>query len=362
MKASIATFAALLCVMSIPTYGQEVNISGIATSTLDGRCGSNNQVRGRKDEEILNTAVEQAKINALRSYSSSASIAVANTFADKENEIIQNIDNYILNFETRVRCEEKTKNLRVQVSGLLNKSAWDRTLALESMQATERSRMTAMFVARKISSMTNFDNKRSALEREETTQDSLQGATLGADGNVQAFGEANRSRVTTTGGRTEQKSDIREYTSFANDDLDAAINQGISTLGYRVAPIAQISGMPIESFRDDFATGDVIAPDTLNAAFDVLKDLPVNVMFMVATLDVGVADQSDNDTSIVTVSINAQVYRYDGLFFDVVASVGPKQMRGEGRDAVEAERVALINSASKTVEELGAQLQSKNIF
>jgi hypothetical protein len=37
-------------------------------------------------------------------------------------------------------------------------------------------------------------------------------------------------------------------------------------------------------------------------------------------------------------------------------------MRGEGLDPVEAERDALINSALKTVEELGAQLQSKNIF
>ena len=362
MRLSIISAAAVLVVISSSNIAQEVSISGLASEMLDGRCRSDNQIRGRKDEAIFNTTVEKAKISALRSYSASASISVANTFANKESEIIENIDDYILNVSTRVKCEKGTRDLRVQISGSLNKSAWDRTLALESMSATDRSRMTAMFVARKIGVVTSFDDKRKTLESESITQDSEQGATIGTDGTVAAYGESNSSKVTTVGGKTEQKADVRQYELFANDDLDAAINQGISALGYRVAPVAQISGMPIEGFRDDFATGDVIAPETLNTAFSVLKDLPVNLMFMVATLDVGVATKSDNDTSIVTVSINAQVYRYDGLFFEVVAAVGPEQMRGEGLDPVEAEREALINSAVKTVEELGAQLQSKNIF
>jgi len=352
----------ILIFLPVFAIGQDVNVSGSSSALLDGKCRKDNTVRGRKDEATLANTVEQAKINALRSYSASSSIAVANSFAEKEQEILADIDSYLLNFGVLIDCKEKTQNLRVAISGVLNKSAWDRKLALDSIKATERSRMTAMFVARKLSNLTQFDEKRSTLSEEENFSNSIQGATVNDDGSMEAYGESTNTSVVTTGGRTEQRADEREYMIFGNDDINAAINQGITEQGYRVAPIAQIRGMPIENFRDDFATGDVISPETLNQAFDVLSGLPVDVLFMVATLDVGAASKNANDNSIVVVSINAQVYKFDGLFFEVVASVGPSQERGEGADTVEAERDALISSSKSVVEQLTAQLREKQIF
>jgi hypothetical protein len=353
---------ALAAVCSSTLNAQEVRIDGLSSALLDGQCRKDNQVRGSKDEQLLVEKIAEAKVNALRTYASTSSISVASAFTNKEADILLAIDEFLLNQQIRIRCDEKSKDLMVQITAVLNKSAWDRTLALESIQATDRSRMTAMFVARKVGSVTNFDAKRSVLSQEEFSSETVQGADVSSGSSIEAFGDSTSTTVTTTGGRTEQKAEVREYILFANDDLDAAINQGISTLGYRVAPIAQINGMPIEDFRTDFASGEIIKPETLNEAFRVLSGLPAEVMFMVATLDVGTAQLTDNSNWAVTVSINAQVFKSDGLFFEVVASVGPKQMNGQGRDSIEAERVALTLSASETVKELGAQLQAKNIY
>lgn len=354
----------ILSVILLPVvaFGQEVKVAGTASAFLEGTCKKNNMVSRRADKAILADTIERAKINALRSYSAQSTIAVANSFATKEDEILADVDSYLLNFEARVVCREKTQNVRVAVSGVLNKSAWDRTLALDTVLANDRSRITAMFVARKLSTFTQFEEKQVTLSQRESLSDSSRSAVAAGDGSINAYGESSSSLVSTTGGRAERRAVERGYTIFSNDDIDAAINQGIAEQGYRVAPIAQIRGMPIEKFRNDFASGDVISPVTLNQAFDALSKLPVDVLLMVTTLDVGVAQKNANLNSTVVVSINAQVYKFDGLFYEVVASVGPSQERGEGRDAIEAERDALLNSSRSVVEQLTAQLREKQIF
>lgn len=359
---SILILSLISCVMV--AHAQDTFVEGTSTALLPQECGPGNRVVGVASEQALQEALQKAKINALRTYASSGSISVANSFATHEEDILANIDDYLLNADFRIRCEEQTRNLRVAVKGTLNKSSWDRRLAQQALNASERSRMTSMFVARKLRSVSNFDDRREVLEQEEIMSESAQGSSFGAGGSVEAYGESSQATITTTGGRTEVKAQERQYMLFGNDELDVAINQGITTLGYRSAPIAQIPGVPIQDFRDDFSTGDVIQPETLNKAFSALAQLPVDVLFMVATLDVGLAEPSasGNGNFQVSVSINAQVYQFDGLFFSTVASVGPTQVRGEERDPVSAERAGLIRAAEFTVSELGSQLQTKNIF
>ena len=364
MRKAILLVTLLLAVSVEMAFAQETFVEGTATTLLPQECGPDNRVVGAPSEQMLQEALQKAKINALRTFASSASISVANSFATHEDEILQNIDDYLLNADFRIRCEEQSRNLRVAVKGTLNKSSWDRRLAQKALNAVERSRMTSIFVARKLRSVSNFDDRREVLEQEETINDSAQGSSLGAGGSVEAYGESSETTITTTGGRTDVKAQERQYMLFGNDQLDVAINQGITTLGYRSAPIAQIPGVPIQAFRDDFATGDVISPETLNQAFSALAELPVEILFMVATLDVGIAtpSPSGNGNFQVPVSVNAQVYQYDGLFFSTVASVGPTQVQGEERDQVSAERAGLIRAAEFTVSELGSQLQTKNIY
>ena len=104
-----------------------------------------------------------------------------------------------------------------------------------------------------------------------------------------------------------------------------------------------------------------ISPETKNAAFNAIAGkIP---LLVIATIDV-LGSQIDNTKSgaiTVTVSVKAQVYQDDGLFYETVASVAPTQRSAGGRSESAAETDALIKAAKLASTEIVNQLNAQGI-
>ena len=72
-------------------------------------------------------------------------------------------------------------------------------------------------------------------------------------------------------------------------------------------------------------------------------------------------NEDDNGAIEVIVSVKAQVYQDDGLFYETVASVAPTQRKAAGQSASAAETDALVKAAKAASTEIVNQLNAQGI-
>ena len=101
-------------------------------------------------------------------------------------------------------------------------------MARNKPQNSVRSRMTAVFVARKQMSVKSYDKVTKISESQEFSE-AEQSADVSGSG-MAASGYSSTRTVNTTGGSTERKSDKIAWDVFQADGLDAAVNETFSSL------------------------------------------------------------------------------------------------------------------------------------
>jgi hypothetical protein len=180
-----------------------------------------------------------------------------------------------------------------------------------------------------------------------------------------ASGYSSTRTVDTTGGSTERKSDKIAWDVFQADGLDAAVNETFASFGFRVIDSSQVAGrfpgFDVNQFREEFGVGEDLTPETKNAAFNAIAGkIP---LLVIATVDVLASgeDKSGSGAIAVIVSVKAQVYQDDGLFYETVASVAPTQKKGLGESESSAQTDALIKAAKAASTEIVNQLNSQGI-
>lgn len=359
-------FFACLTLAVSPSYANNVQIKGTSTAMITGKCGRGDTVRGKKDKQILSETLHEAKSNAIRTHVATSGIAMANAFESKKSEILNNIEDFLLNPNIRVLCDRGTKILKISVTGELNKSAFDRTLSLGQSTVRERSRLTAIFVARKQSEVKSFDARRTDVSRSTEMSEASQVAEVGSDGSMSAAGSSETTTKTETGGNVTYKADKIQYQTFRPDGLETAINEIFVSLGYRPINNSQVEAVSqgkfnVSRFEEEFASSQSISSETLNDAFSAISN--IIPLLVVARLDVGVPVKArGNEEPTVVVDVNAQVFRFDGLFYETVASYGPVQMKSSGLTSTAAENNAILEASRTAASQLGAQLLQNNIF
>jgi len=359
-------FFACLTLAVSPSSANNVQIKGTSTAMITGKCGRGDTVRGKKDKQILSETLHEAKSNAIRTHVANSGIAMANAFESKKSEILNNIEDFLLNPNIRVLCDRGTKILKISVTGELNKSAFDRTLSLGQSTVRERSRLTAIFVARKQSEVKSFDARRTDVSRSTEMSEASQVAEVGSDGSMSAAGSSETTTKTETGGNVTYKADKIQYQTFRPDGLETAINEIFVSLGYRPINNSQVEAVSqgkfnVSRFEEEFASSQSISSETLNDAFSAISN--IIPLLVVARLDVGVPVKArGNEEPTVVVDVNAQVFRFDGLFYETVASYGPVQMKSSGLTSTAAENNAILEASRTAASQLGAQLLQNNIF
>lgn len=342
----------------VPMQVFAATVTGAQNKELKYKCKDD---RPRKISEY-NEVLTQAKTNALRSWAASQSVAISSVFAENEAKILANIDDYFLNAQVDHRC--KGKSFKLKVKGTVDVNKISLLGKASSMQMSgPRSRITAVFLARKVKNVKSYDTKRTVIEENTTFNEGSETASM-AGSSASTEGYSSTKNVKQTGGSSVNKADKITWDVFRPSGLDAAVNQTFSSFGFRTIDASQVamsfSGFDLEAFKQDFTFGDDLSPRTKNNAFDAIKDkIPILV---IATVDVGRKDTDPvSGLTRVFATVMAQVYQYDGFFFETVASVQPTQFSGLGPNQTVAETNALIKAAESASNEIVQQLNAAGI-
>ena len=350
----IITAASLI----VPIQVSAQIITGAQTKELKYKCRDGRPKRTSEYNEVLS----QAKINALRSWAAGQSVAISSLFSENEDRILTNIDDYFLNAQVDHKC--KGKSFKLKVKGVVDVNKISLLGKSASMQMSgPRSRITAVFLARKADSVKSWDTKRTSIEANTAFNEGSETASM-TGSSASTEGYSSTKNIKETGGSSVTKADKITWNVFRPSSLDAAVNQTFSSFGFRTIAASQVasrfSGFDLEAFKQDFAFGDELSSVTKNNAFDAIAGkIPILV---IATVDVG---QQDTDPGSglkrVYATVMAQVYQDDGLFFETVASVKPTQFSGLGPNETVAETNALIKAAESASNEIVQQLNAAGI-
>jgi hypothetical protein len=349
----------LLCAGGLPIAANAQSYAqGSASIEMKRKCKDD---RPRKSEDY-DSALIDAKRNAIWSWTAQKSISFAGLFQSSEQEIMDQIDKYLLNPYIRSRCDSKTFTLSVRSE--VNESTLAQLMASKKPQpANPRSRMTAVFVARQQTNVKTFDAKVVQINETEGFSDAEQSADV-AGGSMSASGNTSNRTVQTTGGSSERKENQIEWDVFQADGLDAAVNETFASFGYRTVEASQVAGrfpgFDLDAMRAEFGVGNVLKDDTKHAAFNAIAGkIP---LLVIATVDVLGADEDPvSGLQRVYVSVKAQVYQDDGLFYETVASVAPTQEQGSGPSESVALTNALVSAAKRASSEIINQLHANEV-
>jgi len=332
----------------------EVKVTGMHSKELKYKCKDG---RPRKVSEY-NEVLEIAKVNALRSWAAQGSVATGLIFAENEQKLIAEINDYLLNPQVLHQCKGKSFKLSVTLTVNENKIN-----LLGKVISGPRSRITALFLARRQDTVKSYDSKNTSIVEETTITDSAESNAF--DGSsASSEGYSSSKDIVVTGGSSERKADKITWNVFRASQLDAAVNQTLTSYGFKPIDVSQVSsrfpGFDLEAFKQDFTFSDDVGPDTKNNAFNAIAGkIPI---LIIATVDIGAKDIDDVSGLIrVGATVTAQVFKDDGLFFETVASVQPTMFAGLGPNQTAAETNALIKAAESASNEIVQQLNAAGI-
>ena len=341
-----------------PIQGYTETITGSQNKELRYACKDG---RPRKTSEY-NEVLSQAKSNALRSWAAGKSVAISSLFSENEQQILTNIDDYFLNSQVDHRCNKKSFKLKVKGVVDVNKISL-LGKAAPSQISGPRSRITAVFLARKADSVKAYDTKRTSINANTTFNEGSETASM-AGGGASTEGYSSTKNINESGGSSVTKADKITWNVFRPSGLDAAVNQTFSSFGFKIIDVSQVASrfprFDLGAFKQDFAFSDDLSPDTKNNAFNAISGkIPILV---IATVDVG---QKDTDPGSglkrVYATVMAQVYQDDDGWWSTVASVKPTQFAGLGPNETVAETNALIKAAESASNEIVQQLNAAGI-
>jgi hypothetical protein len=360
-----------MCLSPSLSFAQQ-NVSVTASVPLEGGfMGGCKNDRPRK-KSVTDQALKQAKNLVIKNYASGFNQSKASAYMQKQNEILQNIDGYLLGFNvTDQYCNEDARVFSLSIRAIINETAINSLLGsmsgAKNVGRSQKSLMVTMFVAREVENLQQYDAKVfKRIDQDNFKSETDTGTTSGSGAEV--ISAENSSQSFATGGSTTQKSDKIDYVvSDMGGDLDSTVSKVLTQGGFRVAASFAVQRrsdglFDIAAMKEDFGSANEISPENLDNAAMALQQLNVPY-FAVATLDIG-SKKKDPVTGNfrVTVSVTGQVYQVDGFLPEVVASVGPVQYSALGPDQTVARRNALSLAAEKATGEIVDTLNVAGIY
>ena len=344
------------------------NITVTASVPLKGKCKDDRP----RSSKVTDEALKQAKELVIKNYASGFNQSKASAYLQKQGEILQNIDNYLLGYNvTDQYCNIEGRTFSLSIRASVNENALNGLInsmsVAKNVNRSQKSLIVSMFVAREVEKIQQYDAK--VFKRVDQDNFSSETESIEASGAGAAVNSAQKSsQSVTTGGSTTQRSDKIEYiVSDMGSDLDKTVSKVLTQSGFRVAPafaVQRRSGgqFDIAAMKNDFGSANEISPENLDNAAMALQGMNVPY-FAVATLDIG-SKRKDTVTGNyqVTVSVTGTVYQVDGFFPEVVASVGPVQYSALGADQTSARRNALSIAAEKSTAEIVDTLNAAGIY
>lgn len=318
-------------------------------------------------DEYREIALEIAKKNAWNQYISTFSTQKMQIYKSLEHDIVSSFDSYMhsITFIDEI-INEDAKRYTVVIRANINESAIDAKMSnfASGQGGGDGSLIGFMFVARETESIMSFDKRKTEVETQDTNLAASQEST--ARGGRASYGESKSTIATsTTGGSSLQKTSIYNYRVRSAGDIDAAMNQVLTSSGFDVVSYLDVysacGGTSPDIIRSEFSESDEISPESRRGAIDASRYCEVKY-FAIGTLDVGVNEVDPvSGNQRVFVSVRGQVWDISSRLPRNVASVGPVQFAGLGPDQVVAMRNALIRASSEGAKVIVEQINAKNL-
>ena len=221
----------------------------------------------------------------------------------------------------------------------------------EPMRSTH-SLFTFLFMARKATSITQFDERRTDVRvRKNTSPGSL--------------GFVSGTQVEQTGGSTLRKADAVTYEVTSSQDIDSAMGEVLTNAGIEYAAYDDVmingGGPDPAVIKPEFVHKDDLSAQTRAKIINASRKCDVRYL-ATGTIDIGVNDVDPvSGNRRVYVSVRANLWDISTTLPRKVGSVGPVQFSGLGPDQSVASRNALIVAAKETALSLVDQLNAKGV-
>ena len=290
------------------------------------------------------------------------------------------VDSQVNNFINVIKSKQTQDKLTlyVKIRANVNGNLFDSILFSGANNANnetgkKRKRMVSFFIARKATSTDTkvYDNKVTKIVKGEKGVAAEKTAT--SDGSTTVLNkEESGFKKVTKGGSTEikQRSSKREWEIMPSSDLNSNISKTLSNSGFksiRYPSFAKRCGAPsTDIIEEEFTALDKLSDDTEAEIFDSIaeSDRCNRIIGFVAigTINVNTAlvdKVSGNFT--VSASIRVDVSQIIDGFPEVIAAIGPIQVRSQGLEDNEAEKNALIKAGEKAAQEIVNSLKAQGL-
>lgn len=343
---------ALLLASSAPALAQRIEMKGVGSAAWDAKQTPPAEAEAR--------AVYEARLAAWRAYVAAQSTARQQAIAAHEADFVANLDKLII--ESTVVATQKdpdAKTMKVVLRVAFNDESVNQMvgkLTVGNGDAAARSQdslFSFLFMARKASSITQFDARRTRVAQAEAAD------TQAADGGASA------TRMLTTGGSSQQKADAVSYEVSSSQDVDAAMGEVLNTSGIEYVGYEDIvgncHGPAPKRFQAEFVQSDELTPQTRAEVIKAARECEVRY-FATGTIDTEVASVDPvTGNQKVFVSVRSQLWDISKKLPRKIGSVGPKQYSGLGPNQNVAGRNALALAARDVIRNLVDQLNAKGI-
>jgi len=347
----VATLALFLVVSYCPAaWADRVEVKGIGTIS---------QVEKATDSD-KEKALLEAKKSAWKNYVTKQNQSQQQMIAKNDQHFAESLNKYIADvviLDTAVDPAAKTLTVVARVAfndQAINNFLQEAAVGVGKAGArSSNSLFTFLFMARKQTSIKQFDARRTTVEETTTAN------TKAADG------AQTQQTIQKKGGNTTRKEDEVEYAVSSNQDLDSAVGEILTSAGVEYVAyddiVSNCKAPTPKSFQDDYVSADEMSPSTRGAVISAVRDCEVRY-FASGTVDTGVAARDAvSGNQQVFVSVRAQLWDVSPKLPRKVGSVGPKQYSGLGPDQSIAAKNALALAAKDLAKGLVDQLNAKGI-
>jgi hypothetical protein len=224
--------------------------------------------------------------------------------------------------------------------------------AAEPAGRSHDSLFSFLFMARKTTSVTEFDNTRTDTRVRKNTAPGSEGFVTG-------------TQVQTISGSTERREDAVTWEVTSSQDIDSAMGEVLTTAGIEYAAYDDVmingGGPDPAVIKSEFVKKDDLSAQTRAKVISASRKCDVRYL-ATGTIDIGLQDVDPvSGNKRVYVSVRANLWDISLTLPRKIGSVGPVQFSGLGPDQSVASRNALIIAAKETALSLVDQLNNKGV-
>ena len=251
----------------------------------------------------------------------------------------------------------------VAISGLPLMAPFGSDAAAQNVKSGEGSAIVSLFIARRVSSLTEYDAQRK--KQSATTKSASSEARTASKGSQTTKTRTNKTNLETeTSGSTTLRTAKNVYQELSSTDLGAAMTSIFAPAGYETIEyddvVSECGGVERSVISDIFKTADDMPRKIWKSARKAAQECDVH-FFARGTMTAGVARTHQSGLKLVTVSVRGSVFDISKRLPRRIGAIGPVQFGGRGRSEEVAMRNALNLAAKKTASIITKQLENKNI-